>query len=115
MSKAHWPHYTSLIPHSSFLIPCLCLLIAGCRVGRGPDSASEAGKSPAVRFTDVTTAVGINFRHVNGAEGKKYMPETMGSGCAFLDYDNDGWQDILLINGEPWEGMRDEGRGTRPA
>jgi enediyne biosynthesis protein E4 len=53
-------------------------------------------------FTDVTTASGIKFRHVNGAFGKKFLPETLGSGCAFLDYDNDGWQDILLINSTHW-------------
>jgi enediyne biosynthesis protein E4 len=51
-----------------------------------------------VTFTDVTSQAGIRFRHNNGAFGKKYLPETNGSGCAFLDYDNDGWQDILLVN-----------------
>jgi hypothetical protein len=49
-------------------------------------------------FTDVTEPAGIRFRHNNGAYGNKYLPETTGSGCAWLDYDNDGWQDILLIN-----------------
>src|SRR5262245_52886976 len=51
-----------------------------------------------VTFTDVTAQAGIRFKHNNGAFGKKYLPETNGSGCAFLDYDNDGWQDILLVN-----------------
>src|SRR5262249_13584873 len=51
-----------------------------------------------VTFTDVTAQAGIRFKHNNGAFGKKYLPETNGSGCAFLDYDNDGWQDVLLIN-----------------
>src|SRR5438132_8219189 len=105
----------SLIPHPSSLIPLLCLAAAGCRIGDRPSVPPEKGAGPAVRFTDVTAAAGIRFHHVNGAEGNKYMPETMGSGCAFIDYDNDGWQDILLINGEPWEGMRDEGRGTSTA
>ncbi len=59
-----------------------------------------------VRFTDVTAAAGIDFRHFNGAYGGKLLPETMGSGCAFLDYDADGWQDILLINGMAWPGRR---------
>lgn len=53
-------------------------------------------------FTDVTTQSGIRFQHNSGAFGKKYMPETMGSGCAFLDVNNDGWQDILLINSTAW-------------
>lgn len=56
-----------------------------------------------VEFIDVTAQAGIKFRHNNGAYGKKYIPETTGSGCAFLDYDNDGWQDILLINSMDFE------------
>jgi hypothetical protein len=55
-------------------------------------------------FTDVTARAGIQFRHNSGAFGEKYLPETLGPGCAFLDYDNDGWQDILLINGTDWPG-----------
>jgi hypothetical protein len=55
-------------------------------------------------FTDVTQAAGIRFKHVNGATGKKYLPETMGAGAAFLDYDGDGWQDILLVNSKSWPG-----------
>src|SRR6266571_5707859 len=96
----------SLIPHPSSLIPLLCLAVAGCRIGDRPSVPPEKGAGPAVRFTDVTAAAGIRFHHVNGAEGNKYMPETMGSGCAFIDYDNDGWQDLLLINGEPWSGVQ---------
>src|SRR5262249_11827275 len=53
-------------------------------------------------FEDVTAAAGIRFKHTSGATGKKYLPETMGSGCAFLDYDNDGRQDILLVNSMEW-------------
>ena len=54
------------------------------------------------RFADVTQASGIEFQHNSGAYGGKLLPETLGSGCAFLDYDGDGWQDILLINGMDW-------------
>lgn len=61
------------------------------------------GKFAPVEFTDVTAQAGIKFRHNNGAYGKKYLPETTGSGCAFLDYDNDGWQDVLLLNGMDFE------------
>ncbi len=57
---------------------------------------------PGFRFVDVTAKAGIDFRHNSGAYGAKLLPETLGSGCAFLDYDNDGWQDILLINGMDW-------------
>jgi hypothetical protein len=56
------------------------------------------------RLTDVTTSAGIQFQHNSGAYGGKFLPETLGSGCAFLDYDRDGWQDILLINGMDWPG-----------
>ena len=52
-----------------------------------------------VKFTDVTEASSIEFRHFTGATGERYMPETMGAGCAFLDYDADGHLDILLANG----------------
>ncbi len=55
-----------------------------------------------ITFRDITRSAGIRFVHNNGARGKKYLPETMGPGCAFIDYDNDGNPDVLLINGEDW-------------
>ncbi len=58
------------------------------------------------RFVDVTASAGIQFQHNSGAFGGKFLPETLGSGCAFLDYDRDGWQDILLINGMDWPGHK---------
>ncbi len=66
------------------------------------------------QFTDITRAAGIHFRHNNGAYGKKYLPETMGSGCAFLDYNNDGWQDIFLVNGKDWKDHK-SGKSDTPA
>jgi len=57
-------------------------------------------------LTDVTTAAGLQFHHNSGAYGGKLLPETLGSGCAFLDYDADGWQDLLLINGMDWAGHK---------
>ncbi len=62
-----------------------------------------------IQFRDVTQASGIRFLHNNGAFGKKYLPETLGPGCAFLDYDNDGAQDILLVNGQDWPGRTQRG------
>ncbi|HKC65564.1 MAG TPA: hypothetical protein VKB86_18120, partial [Pyrinomonadaceae bacterium] len=59
---------------------------------------TAARPSGPIEFTDVTAQAGIHFKHNSGAFGKKYLPETLGPGCAFLDYDNDGWQDILLVN-----------------
>jgi hypothetical protein len=60
------------------------------------------GSGNARTFADVTSAAGIRFTHNSGAFGKKYLPETMGSGCAFLDVDNDGWQDILFVQSRNW-------------
>jgi hypothetical protein len=67
--------------------------------------APAAQPPPSIpQFTDATASAGIRFRHTNGAFGKKYLPETLGSGVAFLDVDNDGWQDILLVNSRNWPG-----------
>jgi enediyne biosynthesis protein E4 len=69
--------------------------------------AAQVGASDlGFRFTDVTSPSGIHFQHNSGAFGGKFLPETLGSGCAFLDYDRDGWQDILLINGADWPGHK---------
>jgi len=70
--------------------------------------AIQAGQaaSPGFRFADVTAQAGIQFQHNSGAYGGKFLPETLGAGCAFLDYDRDGWQDILLINGMDWPGHK---------
>ena len=65
----------------------------------------SAQQAPPVRFADVTKAAGIAFAHTNGAFGKKYLPETLGAGAAFLDYNNDGRQDVLLVNGSSWPGQ----------
>ena len=69
-----------------------------------PDLRAQSQGSAGFRLTDVTASAGIQFRHNNGAHGGKWLPETLGSGCAFLDYDADGWQDILLVNGMDWPG-----------
>jgi hypothetical protein len=58
------------------------------------------------RFVDVTGDAGLRFKHNSGAYGGKLLPETLGSGCAFLDYDADGWQDILLVNSMDWPGHK---------
>jgi hypothetical protein len=76
--------------------------------GSAPALSAMAGaqrgpRALGVRLVEVTKPAGIGFRHTNGAFGGKLLPETLGSGCAFLDYDADGWPDILLVNGTSWD------------
>jgi hypothetical protein len=61
---------------------------------------AATGTPAGAGFSDVTSAAGIHFTHNSGRAGKKLLPETLGSGCAFLDIDGDGWPDILLLNGK---------------
>ena len=73
----------------------------------------EAATVPDVKFLDITKEAGIQFIHNNSMKGEKLLPETMGSGCAFLDFDMDGHPDLFLVNQDSW----DEGRSdpnTRP-
>jgi len=72
----------------------------------------QTPRQTAVQFADVTAEAGIRFQHNNGAFGKKYLPETMGSGVAFFDFDNDGDQDLLFVNGKSWPGQRSAGPAT---
>jgi hypothetical protein len=70
------------------------------------ETLAQAQQSLPFRLVDVTAVAGLQFRHNSGAYGGKLLPETLGSGCAFLDYDGDGWQDILLVNGMDWPGHK---------
>jgi len=74
-------------------------------VGASPAGLGE-NLALAVRLVDVTAAAGIQFQHNTGAYGGKLLPETLGAGCAFIDYDGDGWQDVLLVNGTDWPGHK---------
>src|SRR5215470_11162197 len=75
--------------------------------GQQPEALAQPARySGPLQFTDVTAAAGIHFKHNSGATGKKYLPETVGAGCAYLDYDNDGYQDILLVNSMDWPGHK---------
>jgi hypothetical protein len=71
-----------------------------------------ASSAQTITFRDITAQAGIRFTHNNGAFGKKWLPETMGPGCALIDYDNDGYPDILLINGQDWPGHAKNGPTT---
>ena len=72
----------------------------------------QAQSANGVHFTDITQQAGIRFVHNNGAFGKKYLPETLGPGCAFIDYDNDGYPDIIMVNGADWAGHPKAGKTT---
>jgi hypothetical protein len=93
------------------------LLLPGCRAATPPTAGATAAvpaahatpapadtTPPPVTFTDVTAAAGIHFRHENGAFGKKYLPETVGSGVAFLDFDGDGHLDLFFVNSRGFAG-----------
>ncbi len=91
-------------PASLRIMLCIALFAAGCDRSARNNGQAPSAAQPTLRFEDVTSKSGITFSRENGAFGKKWMPETMGGGGAFLDYDNDGFLDILLVNGDWWEG-----------
>ena len=84
--------FRRLLPAILSALPAAAMLAAWAAA---PPTAGPA-------FTDVTAQAGIHFTHNSGRAGKKYLPETLGSGCAFVDLDGDGWPDILLVNSKDW-------------
>lgn len=87
-----------------------------------PETYSQVQQEPTpepdaqdpIVFVDMTEEAGIDFIHENGYSGEKYLPETMGSGGGFFDYDNDGDQDLLLINAR-WFGPGQEDKPETPS
>ena len=100
---------------SRTLLAAAAFAAAGFAVLAAALAPSEPPANPPqhIRFADITQAAGIHFVHNNGSFGKKYLPETLGPGVAFIDYNNDGWQDIFFVNGTHWPGH--PGGVTTPA
>ena len=87
----------------------------GTEGSRGPvTAAGAAARIPFAGFADVTRTAGITFRHVNGAAGGKYLPETMGGGVAFFDFNADGRPDLLFINSTWWPEDPRSREGSQP-
>ena len=86
-------------------------------VNRGPVTVPAPLRQPTttmpqVQFTEITRQAGIDFVHVSGAYGAKLLPEALGGGVAFLDYENDGDQDLLFVNSDHWRGHQGASRPT---
>ena len=90
----------------SFLLMAAGLLAGGC----ARRAAAPGGPPPSpVQFVNIAAAAGLRFRHTNGASGRLYLPETLGSGCAMLDYDGDGRLDLFLVNSSRLPGFTGQG------
>jgi enediyne biosynthesis protein E4 len=82
----------------------LASLLAGMVLGLRAIAPAVHAADGSPAFADATPQAGIRFAHNSGAFGRKYLPETMGSGAAWFDADGDGWQDLLLVNSTNWPG-----------
>jgi hypothetical protein len=97
----------------------LVFLLVGCNSVEDPQESSAPSDAPASQvapvppvFSEVSAEVGIDFVHNTGAFGEKWLPETMGSGCAWVDYDGDGDPDALLLSGADFAGHPTKARKT---
>ncbi len=103
---AAYPPGVNLHTINSGLLLALALAAVSCRRDDGvvvADTArGERAQIPEARFTEITEVAGITFLHENGATGEKLLPETMGGGVAFLDFDDDGAPDLLFVNSTRW-------------
>ncbi len=81
------------------IIAAMAILLMGGVRGRASDGAVAKAPQPPVTFTEVPPQQSnIVWKHDNAMSPDRYLPETCGAGCAFFDYDNDGWQDLFFVN-----------------
>ncbi|HET7152406.1 MAG TPA: CRTAC1 family protein, partial [Candidatus Kapabacteria bacterium] len=97
-----------IVRRSWAVVIMAAFLVVSCRHANEipQQSSSPTVDVDSIAFTDITQQAGITWEHCNGAFGKLYLPEIKGSGCAIIDYNNDGWPDILFINAQHWPGHR---------
>jgi enediyne biosynthesis protein E4 len=101
------------------LIAALVTLAAGQQKNlpatlRAPGPSPHA--APGVVFTDVTREAGLaGFKHISGVPQKDYIVEATGAGCAFLDFDGDGWLDVYLLNSSTFEALKGKAKHPRAA
>ena len=89
--------------HNSRLARCLVFALVSATIAHGQ---AKAASTQLANFTDVAEKAGLTMTNVfGGVETKKYIIETTGTGVAILDYDNDGWPDIFIVNGTRLEGF----------
>jgi hypothetical protein len=93
---------SAVFPRPAVVLLAALAFACGGPAGREDQPKAAAVPASDVVYRDVTAAAGVRFEHHNGRSGNKWLPETLGSGCAFFDYNNDDWPDILLINSKPW-------------
>ena len=84
----------------------LAVILLGCQA----QSGREQSEPPPFHFVDVSREAGLDFRNVSGSPEQNYVLESMSTGAAFLDYDNDGFQDLFVVNGTRLEYQPEEAR-----